>query len=63
MPWSRVEIKEFYAQSLGIRPPRSVFEVIILEASKTVEVRLECDEGTLWIDPDTGARATVHGWW
>ncbi|MBU6300788.1 MAG: transposase family protein [Verrucomicrobia bacterium] len=36
--------------------------MIILEASKTVEARLECDEGTLWADPDTGERATVHGW-
>lgn len=57
-----MEIKEFYAQSLGIQPPWRVTEVSIVPETRAVEVRVECDPGTLWVDPETGGRATVHGW-
>jgi hypothetical protein len=56
-----MEIKEFYTQSLGIQPPWRVAEVSIVSETRAVEVRVECDPGTLWVDPETGGRATVHG--
>lgn len=62
LPWSGMEIKEFYAQSLGIRHPWQVVEVAIREDYKSVEVRVECADKALWVDPDTGERATIHGW-
>jgi transposase len=57
-----MEIKEFYAQSLGIQPPWRVAEVSIHPESKSVEVRVKCDDDTLWVDPETGERATINGW-
>jgi transposase len=57
-----MEIKEFYAQSLGIQPPWRVTGVAILPESKTIEVRVKCDEDVLWADPETGQRATIHAW-
>lgn len=57
-----MEIKEFYTQSLGVRDPWRVAEVAILEETKSVEVRVECDPATAWADPDTGEQATIHGW-
>jgi len=57
-----MEIKEFYGQSLGIQPPWRVAEVSIVPETRAVEVRVECDPGTLWVDPETGGPATVHGW-
>jgi transposase len=57
-----VEIKEFYAQSLNVSPPWRVVEVAILEDKRSVEVRVECSERVVWVDPDTGERAAIHGW-
>lgn len=57
-----MEIKEFYAKSLGIQPPWRVSEVAIIPETSTVEVRVDCDEDTLQGDPETGQRATIHGW-
>lgn len=62
VPSCPMEIKEFYAQSLGIQPPWRVSEVAIIPETRTVEVRVACDEGIVWGDPDTGQRATIHGW-
>jgi transposase len=57
-----VEINEFYAQSLNIRHPWRVTKVSIIDEKSTVEVRVECDEKVLWVDPDTGTQAAIHGW-
>jgi transposase len=57
-----VEIKEFYAESLNVRPPWEVVEIAIIEEKRTVEVRVECSEKVAWSDPDTGQQATIHGW-
>lgn len=62
VPSSPMEIKEFYAKSLGIQPPWRVSEVAIIPETSTVEVRVDCDEDTLQGDPETGQRATIHGW-
>jgi len=67
MPSLHVEIKEFYAQSLQILNPWKVTAVSIVNPETTkepgiVEVRVECCEKVLWVDPDTGERATIHGW-
>ena len=56
------DIKDFYAQSLGVRAPWSVTEVKILGDSRRIEVRVECREGTVWTDPETRQQAHVHGW-
>lgn len=57
-----MEIKEFYAQSLNITSPWRVVEVAILEEKRMVEVRVECSEKVVWVDPDTGEKATIHAW-
>jgi len=57
-----MEIKEFYAQSLNVLDPWQVVEVAILEEKRMVEVRIECREKALWVDPDSGERATIHDW-
>lgn len=57
-----MEVTEFYAQSLGVKPPWSVVEVAILEEKQMVEVRVECNKEHHWTDPQSGEMATIHGW-
>lgn len=57
-----IKIEEFYAQSLGITAPWEVTEVKINEAEKRFQIRVECREKTIWVDPDTGERSHIHEW-
>lgn len=56
------DIRDFYAQSLGVKAPWAVTEVKILGDRKRIEVRVACREGTVWTDPETRERAHIHGW-
>jgi transposase len=56
------DIRDFYAQSANILEPWKVVEVEICPETQSVEVRVECEEGAVWTDPDTRERAHVHEW-
>lgn len=56
------DIRDFYAQSANILKPWKVVEVVICPETQSVEVRVECEDGTAWTDPETRERAHVHGW-
>jgi transposase len=61
--WMEInDIRDFYAQSLGVKTPWHVTEVRILGDRKRIEVRVACREGTVWTDPETRQQAHVHGW-
>jgi len=51
------DIREFYAQSLGVKSPWRVAAVSILGDKRRVEVRVECREGTVWTDATAPRRA------
>jgi transposase len=53
---------EFYQQVLGLSKPWRVKAVKLEMAVKRVTVAVECEEGAVWKDPATGARAHVHAW-
>lgn len=57
-----MEVKEFYAQSLGISEPWKVSEVDFAPEENRVTVRVECDPKTTWVDPDSTEAAALHGW-
>ena len=60
--WCRMQIEDFYAQSLQIEDPWKVKEVRILPDERTVEVHVECGQKVTWADPETSEPATVHDW-
>lgn len=55
-------LKELYTQSLGVTAPWKVTKVKMLGREHRVEVYVECEEGTVWTNPETRERAHVHGW-
>lgn len=57
-----MEIKEFYAQSLKLKPPWEVVEIAIIEETRTVEVRVDCTEKFALLDAETGEMASIHDW-
>lgn len=59
---TNLNLKEFYAQSLGIKVPWRVVSVSFLAEEKVVEVRVELVRGTVWADPGTRERAHVKDW-
>lgn len=56
------DIRDFYAHSANILKPWKVVEVEICPETQSVEVRVECEDGTVWTDPKTRERAHVHEW-
>ena len=56
------DIRDFYAQSANVLKPWKVIEVEICPETQSVEVRVECEDGTVWTDPKTRERAHVHEW-
>ncbi len=56
------DIRDFYAQSANILKPWKVVEVEICAETRSVEVRVECEKGTKWTDPETRERAHIHSW-
>jgi len=56
------DIRDFYAQSANVLKPWKVVEVEICPETQSVEVRVECEDGTVWTDPKTRERAHVHEW-
>ena len=57
-----MEIKEFYAQSLGIVAPWEVVEIQFLKENQRVEVRVESQKDYQWLDPATGEITPIHDW-
>ena len=54
---------ELYEQLLGLSKPWSVSRVDMELEHDRVTVHVECAQGTLWADPETGQdRAHIHGW-
>ena len=56
------DIRDFYARSANVLKPWKVVEVEICPETQSVEVRVECEDGTVWTDPKTRERAHVHEW-
>jgi transposase len=57
-----LSLKEFYAQSLALTSPWKVVEVTIDGESKQVRIRVECNRGEVWGDPETNERAEIKDW-
>lgn len=57
-----LSLKEFYAQSLELRSPWKVVDVIIDGEAKQVRIRVECARGEVWGDPETNERAEIKDW-
>lgn len=53
--------KDLYERLLGLGDPWQVKDVAMDVESRTVEVRVECREKTVWVSED-GRRLHVHGW-
>ena len=51
-----LDLKSFYAQSLGISSPWKVTDVIFDGEHRIVTVFVECASGVAWADPETGGR-------
>ena len=58
---ARMQDTEFFTQLLGISDPWRVSEVKMDVAGKRIEVTVECQK-TLWADPLTRERVTIHGY-
>jgi transposase len=56
-----MDVRTFYAGLVGIVAPWRVKDVTMDVAARRVEVHLECQEGTVWGDPELG-RVHVHSW-
>ncbi len=59
---SLLNIKEFYGQSLGVKPPWKVTDVSIDSEKRQVQVLVECARGVPWADPETRERAEIKDW-
>ena len=57
-----MDSKDFYRQILGLEAPWKVIEVDLDIDAKRVAIRVEVDRTTLWIDPETKLRASLHKW-
>lgn len=57
-----LDLKSFYAQSLGISSPWKVTDVIFDGEHRIVTVFVECASGVAWADPETGERAEIKDW-
>jgi len=57
-----LDLKSFYAQSLGISAPWKVTEVAFDGDHSLVRITVECAAGVVWADPETGERAEIKGW-
>lgn len=57
-----LDLKSFYAQSLGISAPWRVTNVVFDGDHKVVTVFVECASGVAWVDPETGERAEIKDW-
>lgn len=57
-----LDLKSFYAQSLGISSPWKVTDVIFDGEHRVVTVFVECASGVAWADPETGERAEIKDW-
>jgi transposase len=54
---------QLYEQLLGLNKPWSVDRVELELEQKRITVHVQCEQGTVWGDPETGQdRAHVHGW-
>jgi transposase len=54
---------QLYEQLLGLSKPWSVERVELELEQKRITVHVQCEQGTVWGDPETGQdRAHVHGW-
>ena len=57
-----LSLKEFYAQSLELKAPWKVVDVMIDGEARQVRIRVECARGEVWGDPDTNERAEIKDW-
>lgn len=57
-----LSLKEFYAQSLELKAPWKVVDVVIDGEARQVRIRVECARGEVWGDPDTNERAEIKDW-
>ena len=57
-----LDLKSFYAQSLGISAPWKVTDVTFEGDHRVVNVFVECASGVLWADPETAERAEIKDW-
>jgi transposase len=57
-----LDLKSFYAQSLGISAPWKVTDVAFDGDQSLVRITVECAAGVVWADPETGERAEIKGW-
>jgi hypothetical protein len=55
-------LKEFSAQSKELKVPRKLLEVNIDGDAQQVRIRVKCDRGEVWGDPDTTERAEIKDW-
>jgi transposase len=57
-----LDLKLFYAQSLGIAAPWKVSYVVFHGEHKVVTVFVECVSGVAWVDPEAGERTEIKDW-
>ena len=57
-----LSLKEFYGQSLELKAPWKVVEVMIDGEARQVRIRVECARGEVWGDPETNERAEIKDW-
>jgi transposase len=57
-----LDLKSFYAQSLGIAEPWKVTDVVFDGDHKVVTVFVECASGVAWVDPESCERAEIKDW-
>jgi transposase len=57
-----LSLKGFYAQSLELKAPWKVVDVVIDGEARQVRIRVECARGEVWGDPDTNERAEIKDW-
>src|SRR6187431_2854462 len=57
-----LSLKEFYAQSLDLKAPWKVVDVVIDGEARQVRILVECARGEVWGDPDTNERAEIKDW-
>jgi len=57
-----LDLKSFYAQSLGVSAPWKVTDLAFDGDQSLVRITVECAAGVVWADPETGERAEIKGW-
>lgn len=53
---------DLYQELLGLKHPWKVTGVDLQAEERRVVVDVECAGKTLWVDPEDGGRAHIHGW-